>query len=49
MIIDDDEVIAYELLAEQQETGDESATSFLALLLAILASIEAGEPLKKTK
>lgn len=49
MIIDDDDVITAEMLFEQQDTEDESDVAFKALLLAILASIEAGEPLRETK
>jgi hypothetical protein len=49
MIYDIDELINAEILFEQQYTGDESSKEFKALLLAIIASIKAGEPLKKTK
>lgn len=49
MIYDIDDVINAEILFEQQETGDKSTADFKALLLAIIASIKAGEPLKKTK
>lgn len=49
MIYDVDDVINAEILFEQQETGDKSTADFKALLLAIIASIKAGEPLKKTK
>lgn len=49
MIYDIDDLINAEILFEQQETGDKSTAEFKALLLAIVASIKAGEPLKKTK
>lgn len=49
MIYDVDDVINAEILFEQQDTGDKSTTEFKALLLAIIASIKAGGPLKKTK
>lgn len=49
MIYEIDELINAEILFEQQYTGDESSKEFKALLLAIIASIKAGEPLKKTK
>ena len=49
MIYDIDELINAEILFEQQYTGDESSKEFKSLLLAIIASIKAGEPLKKTK
>lgn len=49
MIIEADAVINAEILFEQQAINDESNTAFKALLLAIIASIRAGEPLKKTK
>lgn len=49
MIYDVDDVINAEILFEQQETGDKSTAEFKTLLLAIIASIKAGEPLKKTK
>lgn len=49
MIYDIDDLINAEILFEQQETGDKSTSEFKALLLAIIASIKAGEPLKKTK
>ena len=48
-IKDVDEIINFELLAEQQKLEDESAVAYKALLLAIVASIKAGEPLKDTK
>lgn len=44
-----DDVINAEILFEQQQIEDESAKDYKALLLAIVASLEAGEPLKKTK
>lgn len=49
MIYDIEDVINAEILFEQQDTEDKSSEAFKALLLAIIASIKAGEPLKKTK
>lgn len=49
MITDIDDVISAEILFEQQEVEDESSDAYKALLLAIVASIKAGEPAKDTK
>lgn len=48
-ISDVDNIIDFEILAEQQQIEDKSDDAFKVLLLAIIASIESGEPLKKTK
>jgi hypothetical protein len=49
MIVQVDDVIDAEILFEQQAIDDESDKLFEALLGAIVASLQAGEPLKKTK
>lgn len=48
-ITDADNIINFEILAEQQSIEDTSSEAFKQLILAIIASIQAGEPLKKTK
>ena len=48
-VIEIDDVIGAEILFEQQALDDTSNEAFKVLLLAIVASIQAGEPLKKTK
>lgn len=49
MIEDVDDVIKAEILFEQQAIEDTSSEAFKALLLAIIASTQANEPIKKTK
>ena len=49
MIVQVDDVIDAEILFEQQAIDDASDKSFEALLGAIVVSLQAGEPLKKTK
>lgn len=48
-ISNEDAIINFEIYAEQQEINDRSNIKFKELLLAIIASIQLGEPLKKTK
>jgi hypothetical protein len=48
-VVEIDDVIGAEILFEQQALDDASNEAFKVLLLAIVASIQAGEPLKKTK
>lgn len=48
-ITDVDNIIDFEILAEQQKIEDVSDEAFKELLLALVASINAGDALKKTK
>lgn len=49
MIIEADDILNAEILFEQQMIDDESGKEYKALLLALIASLQSGEPLRETK